>query len=139
MTICIPSAQYGPRLPDERCWIPLPGEEESTGGEMTLASLCMTTDFAAGDAHAFGWLRGGLVCPAVLASLRDLGDGGSSWTSPRSSLLSFLFGTVLHILPSRSPAEFPLQPTLYVLSLHPPTIYPCPFSAYPRSHTDKNS
>ncbi|KAJ7901334.1 hypothetical protein B0H13DRAFT_2664041 [Mycena leptocephala] len=54
-----------------------PREEESTGGEMTLASLCMTTDFAAGDAHAFGWLRGGLVCPAVLASLRDLGDGGA--------------------------------------------------------------
>ncbi|KAJ7930785.1 hypothetical protein B0H13DRAFT_1961418, partial [Mycena leptocephala] len=46
-------------LPDVHCRIPIPGEEELTGGGMTLAVLvCVATDFAAGDARAFWQLWG---------------------------------------------------------------------------------
>ncbi|KAJ7901343.1 hypothetical protein B0H13DRAFT_2336223 [Mycena leptocephala] len=77
----------------------------------------------------------------VLASVRDVGDVGtisigrirmaphaarSSLLPPRSSLRSFLFWTILLILPSRFSAYSSLQPTLAVLPLYPPTIYPSP-------------
>ncbi|KAJ7930744.1 hypothetical protein B0H13DRAFT_2309364 [Mycena leptocephala] len=64
MAIRIPSAQYGPRLPDVRGWVLIPSEEESAGREMTLAFLvCVATDLAAEDVHTFGHLWG------LLASL----------------------------------------------------------------------
>ncbi|KAJ7901336.1 hypothetical protein B0H13DRAFT_2275231 [Mycena leptocephala] len=66
VAIRIPSTQYGPRLPDVRCWIPVPREEDSAGGGMKLALLvCATTDFPVEDARAFGQLCmwGGLECP----------------------------------------------------------------------------
>ncbi|KAJ7826340.1 hypothetical protein B0H13DRAFT_2374446 [Mycena leptocephala] len=111
----------------------MPGQEELAGGGMRLTFLLsVTTDFVAEDARAFGRLCGGLVSD-VLASAFDVAPGQrtlhavrSSLTPPRSWLRSFLFGTVLRILPSRFSAYSSLQPTLDVLPLHPLTIYPSP-------------
>ncbi|KAJ7798836.1 hypothetical protein B0H13DRAFT_2391409 [Mycena leptocephala] len=109
----------------------MPGEEELAG----LAFL-VRDRLATEDARAFGQLWGachprlyacdaGVVGTFSMACIQmALHAASSSLTPPRSSLCSFLFWTVLYILSSRFSAESSLQPTLYVLLLHPPTIYP---------------
>jgi hypothetical protein len=146
MAICLPRAQYGPRLPDVRCWIPMPGEEESAGLAFLVRNrICRggRTRFSvpverppysplcdSGDAGTFsmGYIQMALHAaryrPVIDASALFAALSFLGLSCVPSLLASYL------LLPPTHPRHPPALPSLH---LHHP------FPAFPRSQTDKNS